>query len=163
MAEVTKNYNLEIQQGNDYVSIERINNNFKKIDEVIINKADLDKRGNINIPGQLRNTGGTFINFATYKPNTNYTVVNIRVWIKNGLCHVNCEVKVNEQQNTGNYTATLTGLPYAEVEMSSSHPSYDKPDGTALLAGVGPTGNLIMRLGSAGASYVVHFSYPCSI
>lgn len=45
MAEYTKNYNLEKQQGNEYISIERLNDNFDKIDAVLGNTAKFEKAG----------------------------------------------------------------------------------------------------------------------
>jgi len=43
MAEYTKNYNLEKQQGNDNISIEGLNENFDKIDTALGNSAKFEK------------------------------------------------------------------------------------------------------------------------
>lgn len=45
MAEYTKNYNLEKQQGNEYVSIEGLNKNFDTVDAVLGNAAKFEKAG----------------------------------------------------------------------------------------------------------------------
>lgn len=45
MAEYTSNYNLEKQQGNEYVNIDGLNTNFDKIDSALGNSAKFEKAG----------------------------------------------------------------------------------------------------------------------
>ena len=90
MAEYTKNYNLEKQQGNDNISIEGLNENFDKIDTALGNSSRFEKASGtgtaITLSGIILEDGAskTFIvsannNGATttingkklYKPSTN--------------------------------------------------------------------------------------------
>lgn len=67
MAEYTKNYNLEKQQGNEYVSIEGLNKNFDTVDAVLGNAAKFEKAGGtataISLTGVILENGAskTFI------------------------------------------------------------------------------------------------------
>lgn len=45
MAKYTKNYNLEKQQNNEYISIDGLNNNFDKIDKVLGNTGKFESAG----------------------------------------------------------------------------------------------------------------------
>jgi len=49
MAEYTKNYNLEKQQGNDNISIEGLNENFDKIDTALGNSSRFEKASGTGI------------------------------------------------------------------------------------------------------------------
>lgn len=88
MAEYTKNYNLEKQQGNEYISIEGLNENFDKIDTALGNSAKFEKASGtgaaITLKGIVLEDGASKTFIASANNNGVATTINGKKLYKSG-------------------------------------------------------------------------------
>ncbi|WP_313133735.1 hypothetical protein [Anaerocolumna sp.] len=88
MAEYTKNYNLEKQQGNDNISIEGLNENFDKIDTALGNSAKFEKASGtgtgITLKGIVLEDGASKIFIVSISNNGAATTINGKKLYKSG-------------------------------------------------------------------------------